>query len=275
MDTAYLSPTRLKAAKLSSSDRILTYSESRRTVRVHCTILCIWFFTCFDVVNKLIDGFKFHLLAYPNEEKITQRRRSRESLSFAENTEGGTGVATVQENISIFDPSIRGDLNLYVKKAIGLEVFLSIVFLVLLLLTYGNTWDPTDKYSNIKIAVLNNDDAGGIIGKTVNTLTTSFHPSLSFGLDVLPAYSKTYEDMVRDVNDGKWWAAIVVHNNSTSNLCAHLYDPSAAAIADYKNGVGAMSFIMVGGRGGSLIQNLLKLWTHNGRRQRIMRAPLA
>ena len=59
------------------------------------------------------------------------------------------------ETCSIFDEKMKPLLAAIPRKFIGLEIVMSIFFFVLLLITYGNTVNPSQYYGNINVAILN------------------------------------------------------------------------------------------------------------------------
>ena len=214
----------------------------------------IAFITCFDVINKVCDKVRLHLYPDPGEEEVTQRRKS---LAI----DAETSTALLAGSKSLFLPEFRGLLRACIKKAIGMEIALACVFIVLLLITYGNNWDYTQYFSSIKIAIVNCDTASNsVISTTISALSASFKSTLSFSTELLTDNTLTYDIMVDKVTAGKYWAAVIVRSNATASLVSHLHDPSAQSTREYSNGIGALSFVLVGGRAGGLLQNLLKSW---------------
>ena len=59
------------------------------------------------------------------------------------------------ETCSIFDEKMKPLLAAIPRKFLGLEIVMSIFFFVLLLITYGNTINPSQFYGNINVAILN------------------------------------------------------------------------------------------------------------------------
>ena len=59
------------------------------------------------------------------------------------------------DTVSIFDEKMKPLLAAIPRKFIGLEIVMSIFFFVLLLITYGNTVNPSQYYGNINVAILN------------------------------------------------------------------------------------------------------------------------
>eukprot|EP01041_Mallomonas_annulata_P011787 gene11787-24701_t len=174
------------------------------------------------------------------------------------------------DNVSIFHPQFRPIIKGIAIKGLIAEGALTLLFIVLLLLTYGNTWDPTQYYHNIEIAFVNCDiydstsistaTTNGIIGDTITKSLSKYSTPYTFTIKHLSCSGNNYNSIVKDIENQKYWGALYIHTNASYNLDKLMFNTSSTAIASYNNGIGATSLIFDAGRAGSFMPLLMQLW---------------
>ena len=148
------------------------------------------------------------------------------------------------------------------KKAIGLEIFLSLFAFVLLLITYGNSMRPSDYYANINVAVINGDVGGNTaIGAVFQQVQSVFQPPYGFTVSYLDPAAFSLSQAQNLVDSGRFWAVWYVNPGASAALAAALAAGSATPNAP------AITFIYDSGRGVSFLMGLLKVrvgcvWIH-------------
>lgn len=181
------------------------------------------------------------------------------------NNISSTKSPSIAPTISIFDPSIQNEFSTFRKTAVGLTIFLSIFFFILLLITYGNGWNPGQYYSDIEIGILNSDYSSNInligIGNSLNTVNSVFSSPYNFHINVISDNSENaYENTKQKLSSGDFWGVVIINKNSSDYLEKHLYNTSTAASAMYASNP-TITFISDSGRGGSYMNGLIKLWS--------------
>ena len=153
-----------------------------------------------------------------------------------------------QQIISLFDPRVRDVVQTSFKSVMKSLFFLSILFIFILLLFYGMSWNPKDNYHNIQLAIVDLD--GGMIGQAL--LAAGRDSVIPFTVTIL-ANDSTIDFVKERVNVGDFNAALVANAGASQTLMAALIDPSA----EYTPAL-ATSFIFDEGRGGSAMASLLR-----------------
>jgi hypothetical protein len=166
---------------------------------------------------------------------IAEKKDSVSSESDQQNNE------EKEQDISIFNPKVRGLISTSVKSVLKSSIFLSILFLFLLILFYGMSWNPKDNYIRVKLAIVDLD--GGMIGQAL--VAAAKNPAIPFSVTILTDVL-SLESVEKRVDVGDFNAALVANPNASSTLLAALMDPSAKYIPSH-----ATSFIFDEGRGGA------------------------
>lgn len=162
------------------------------------------------------------------------------------------------DQTSIFDPSVRPVIVQYIRQSIAFEIALTIIFIVLMFFTYGAAWNPFHYHYRIRIAILNQEG---------NKLTSPFTTALNiathldalttqygFTFDHLPYDEVSYNDLKDKVDNRDYFAAFIVQKNATEYLSEQLTSSSGSTSSN------PLAFIYNGARGGSYINNYLRLW---------------
>jgi len=164
---------------------------------------------CFGWVEGIQKMFSDFVGSKPEfEEDADIREERRKSFSQVSDT-------ALPVNLSIFDPSLREDLMGVVKKGLVAEVILSAFMLITLFISVGSAWNPQKYYSNIHLALINNDgfnsagkySIGMSVSQALKVLQTS-HPSIHFTIDTLTPESYTYDDVVKKVRTRHYWGVL-------------------------------------------------------------------
>jgi hypothetical protein len=145
------------------------------------------------------------------------------------------------QDLSIFDPKVRSLISTSIKAILKASIFLSILFLFLLIMFYGMSWNPKDNYFRVKLAIIDLD--GGMIGQAL--LAAAKNPAIPFSVTILTDVL-SLESAKSRVDVGEFNAALVANPNASSTLLAALMDPSAKYVPSH-----ATSFIFDEGRGGA------------------------
>jgi len=224
----------------------------------------IVFFLGLGVLVTYKEKFNIHLFLEEYEEPVKERLEEEERRAsivlVSENNEevGVQPIAEPFKKIPIYDSGLQSVLFPLIKQALVIEVILSFFLVILLLITYGSTWDPNQYWKNIDIAYLNSDL--GSVGFAADAAKTMYKAPFAFTIHVQSPVLRTFKDVSQDVENGKYWAAIVVDSEASSSLMRHLTDCSTTSTALYNGGKNAMHLVLDGGRSGTLLPLLLKIW---------------
>jgi len=201
----------------------------------------------------------------PIQERIEEGERQVTNKKYdAEmETPSNPSVTTrlpVANSISICDPRMHSVVIPLLKKSLIITAVLSFVLFILLLITYGNSWNPDQYFSNITIAFLNTDSGPvGVAADQAQKMYLTSSP-FQFNVHVLDAREIKQVDLVEDVRYGKYWAALVVDSEASLSLARHINDTSSSSTLSYNSGKNALHFIFDQGRSGSFVPNLLRMW---------------
>jgi len=157
-------------------------------------------------------------------------------------------IEVADRDLSMFDPKVRGLVMTTVKGLVRSSIAFHFIFVLLLMLFDGMSWNPKDNYKNIVIAFADLD--GGIIGKVLMAAGNS--SSIPFSVSFLKV--DTLDEVKSRVDRGDFNAALVANPNASANLMAALFNPKA--IYDPNS---ATSFVFDEGRGGSSMATALRL----------------
>ena len=164
------------------------------------------------------------------------------------------------EVVSLFHPTMKPIFKGFVRKAIGLEIALSIFFFILLLVTYGVAVDPSYYHDRVGIAILNAEPKGsgstgaGPIGSAFDTVLAKFQPPYKFTLTVLDPHGVTADQAQQMVEDGKYWGVWIVRETASATLLASL--PAASTTPNEP----AIKFIYDTGRGPGYVIGLVRAY---------------
>ena len=157
-------------------------------------------------------------------------------------------------DVSLFDPSMRPVLAGLRKKAIGLEIILSLFAFVLLLITYGNSMRPSDYYANVNVAVINGDvGSNTAIGAVFQQVQSVFQPPYGFTVSYLDPAAFSLSQAQNLVDSGAYWAVWYINPGASAALAA------ALAAGSKTPNTPAITFIYDNGRGVSFLMGLLKV----------------
>lgn len=155
-------------------------------------------------------------------------------------SDGSDGMPAVdasesESRLSIFDPSIRKDIKKVMCIGLVAEVIISLLVIVSCNLLYSFSWYPANYTREFMgVAILNLDD--GLVGDTLLALARN-HSSLGYNykFHFLSSASHSVRSVTEDVDYGTYFAAVIVHANTSSSLLAALpitsnsiYSPATA-----------------------------------------------
>lgn len=135
------------------------------------------------------------------------------------------------DNLPLSDPSIRPYFRIFLKKAILFEIALSAMMIILLLLSYGNVWNPFHYHYRVELAMVNLDSdstssLSPIFQQTFITVYEQLATSSQFGFNVklLDNNDISYHHAIHAVDSNSWktdntyWGILILHNGSAHDL---------------------------------------------------------
>lgn len=156
--------------------------------------------------------------------------------------------------VSIFDQSIRKDVRKVILFGVVGEVIISVVVIVACNLLFGFGWYPANyTRQHMGVAVLSLDQ--GIVGDTFLSLAQN-HSSLglNYKFHFLSGASHSVGSVTEDVDFGTYFAALIVHANTSSALLAALPVSSRSAFEP----AGALSLVFDQARAGTTYSTALR-----------------
>jgi hypothetical protein len=148
----------------------------------------------------------------------------------------------VPDTLDIWDASVRTEVKQLIVGSIVLEIGLIVLFIIVMLISYGNAWNPAQYYPNINIAVLNSDGASstsastsGVVGAAFDAVVQKMQVAApyDFSIKVLDGRYETAATLRESVARGHYWAGIVVNEGASARVTATLYDTSTAATSAF------------------------------------------
>jgi Protein of unknown function (DUF3533) len=130
--------------------------------------------------------------------------------------------------------------------------------ILLLLIMYGNAWNPLDYFNNCSIAIVNYDSSSTLMNSALNTALNRITTVSGYGfkVDLFNASTTTIQSFSNDVAKGKFWGALIIKNGTTATLSKALFNTSVT----YDNSQ-FISFTVDQGRGGTYIYSALRIWS--------------
>ena len=181
-----------------------------------------------------------------SDEYFAEPGKTTDSDERSSETSSETETNKLQD-ISMFDPKVRGTV-LGTTKTIAMACALLVcVFPLMLSLFYGVGWSPKDNYRNVQLLVADLD--GGIIGLAIRAAAAAS----SVPFTVTFATDGSLSDVKGRVDSGAFSAALIAMPGASSALAAALHDPSAPFPSS-----AAAAFVFDEGRGGPTMAALLR-----------------
>ena len=173
------------------------------------------------------------------------------AMTFGELAEGdrpSNEQVMIGTEISILAPENRHVLRSSLKSIVMISIGLTIMFVLMILLFLGASWQPKNYYGGIQLAFLDLDrgEVGAALLSKVNS------SAMPFSWTIIPS-NTLLDDLKSEVDQGLWNVALVVNPGSTSALIAAI--TSSTSTYDPAN---ATSYIFDQGRSGSSMATIIR-----------------
>jgi len=132
-----------------------------------------------------------------------------------------------ENRLPINHPSLRGPRKAFMKAVATNFLYLQILFLALFAYIFGALYQQASHTNNLNVLYVDYDN--GIVGTTIrnayNQLQGDSFPSL---VERSPSEFATTDDLIREVCDTQYWAALYTSRGASDRLQAALTSGSAA-----------------------------------------------